>query len=205
MTGELTTEYKRARDATRKREDRQKKLQRRHEIKMEGVKAEDALELQRARGGSNLLQQKEVSSGSLAVAGERSRGAKERIGIASPTDLAKIPGFKAESAGAKIELTEKKRSLAEDQARRDAFNLAEEGVVKPKVPTAITQPFEGSKKVKPLIKGLRSPVTSATGGTRYFSGAKQVVKSLFAKDTEEKKKRWERLGKRSSLILDYLN
>jgi hypothetical protein len=39
MTGQLTTEYKRARDATRKREDRQAKLLKRHERRMAQHKA----------------------------------------------------------------------------------------------------------------------------------------------------------------------
>lgn len=201
MSGELTTEYKRARDATRKREDRQAKLKRRHEIKLENIKAEDALELARERGKESLTQQKEVSSGQLAVAGERSRGAKELRGIASPTDLAQIPGMKAESAAAELELTEKKRSLAEERAKRDAFNLAEEEAVIPKTSTAST----ATTSILPKSKNLRGTLTTAEGKPRYLSAIKQLGKSIFLKDSEEKKKRRADLTKRFSRTYDYLH
>jgi DNA-binding helix-hairpin-helix protein with protein kinase domain len=187
ISGALTSEYKRARDVTRKRRDEQARLRRTHELALESAKSEDALELQDRRSASALAQQKEASAGALAVSQERSRGDAAAKGIASPTDLAQIPGMKAESEAASIVLNREKRRLAEEQFAEDAAKRA----------AAETVGEKSAAVTSKAITSLKTPLTTAAGKPKYVSGIAQTLKTMLAQSSKKKR---EDFKKRFSLF-----
>jgi len=188
MTGSLTREYKKARDFTRKRKDRQDELKRAHDFALESAKAEDDIELQRRKNVSNMAQQREVSAGNLALTKERSRSAAALKGTASPMDLAQMPGLKAEGEAAGLVLNKEKRRLAEEQFIEDSEKRAS-------ALPASAEAMPEEKKATAL--SLASPLTTKTGKTKYVSGIAATLKTMLA---EGSKKRREDFKKRFSLF-----